>query len=405
MSTESNVRQEVRDIAPEVVRLRREFHRDPEPGFAEERTAARVVAWLEACGGYRIRTGVAKTGVVADIRGGAGEGPWVLLRADMDALRLEEANEHLEYRSQNAGLMHACGHDAHMAILLGVARVLSRHRDEISGGVRLIFQPAEEGPGGAEPMIAAGVLKDPKPAAAFALHVWSRLPTGQIAVAPGPVMAYTDELRVRIRGKGGHGAVPQDAIDPIVAGAHFVIACQTIVSRSVNPLDSAVVSFGKVRSGSVMNAIAGELVIDGTQRALRPETRDTVIRRMREVARGLDETFGTRTEVELMERYPALVNDADMARLAHETAAAIVGAERIETGLRLMGGEDMAFYLQEVPGCFFFLGIGNDAKGCSHSHHNAHFNVDEDAFPAGVETLLRLTEHFVGPLSGTSAPQ
>lgn len=393
-----NVRAEVLGLRSEIVRLRRDFHRHPEPGFEERRTAAKVAEWLEDCGGYRIRTGVAKTGVVADIAGPGSSRPLVVLRADMDALRLQEENEDLDYRSAIPGLMHACGHDAHTAILLGVARIISRHRESLAGAVRLLFQPAEESPGGAEPMIAEGVLADPKPAAIFALHVWSPLPVGYVALREGAIMASTAELRIRVRGQGGHGACPHQTVDPIVAASHFIVALQSIVSRNVDPLDSAVLSIGKIQGGSVMNAIADEVVLEGTQRSFLPETRALLIRRLREIACGVDQTFGTRTEVTLIDRYPAVVNDPQMTRLTSEVAEELLGPGRVQTDLRLMGGEDMAFYQNEIPGCFFFIGAGNAEKGIDRPHHNPGFNIDEDVLPIGVEILLRLAERFVGPL-------
>ncbi len=394
-----HVRREVRDLAPEMVVLRRDLHQHPERGFEEVRTAAQIERWLRDCGGYRLRTGVARTGVIADLSGEAGEGPAILLRADMDALRAEEENRDLEYRSVNPGVMHACGHDGHVAILLGVARILARHRHGMRGHVRLIFQPAEEGPGGAEPMIAEGVLRDPRPAVAFGLHLWSRLPIGYAGLHAGPMMAYTDELAIRVRGRGGHGAYPHDGIDAILAAAQLIVALQSVVSRSVDPKEAAVLTIGRIEGGSVMNALAEEVVLEGTQRAFSPATRDLCTRRMHEIAAGMDAAFGSQTTVEYFARYPALVNDPAQTDLAREVLEAVLGAGRVQTDLLSMGGEDMAFYLREVPGCFFFLGAGNPAKGCVAPHHSPHFNFDEDALPLGAEVLLRLAERFVGDLS------
>ncbi len=390
----SRVRDEVRDLAPELVRLRREFHRDPEPGFEEVRTAGRIVEWLEACGGFRVRSGVAKTGVVADLGRSDGPGPHLLLRADMDALRVQEENPDRDYASVNPGVMHACGHDAHTAILLGVARVLSRHADRLPGSVRLIFQPAEEGPGGAAPMIAEGVLTNPRPDAAFGLHVWSPLPVGYAELRAGPVMADTSELRMVVKGRGGHGACPHETIDPIVAAAHLVVALQTLVSRNVDPLDSAVLSVGKIRGGSIMNAIADEVVLDGTMRTYLPGTRALLMRRLQELARGVDQTFGTRSVIEVIERYPPMVNDPEMTRWATGVLEDLLGPGRVGGDLRLMGGEDMAFYLQEVPGCFLFLGAGNPEEGIDKPHHNPGFDIDERVLPLGSELLLRLVEGY-----------
>ncbi len=391
-----NVRPAIRGLHEELIALRRDFHRHPEPGFEEERTAGKVADFLAGCGDYAIRTGVAKTGVVADIAGSDPDGPWVLLRADMDALRVHEENTEIEYCSQNPGVMHACGHDAHTAMLLGVARFLATRRDALKGGVRLIFQPAEEGPGGAEPMIREGVLENPRPVAALGIHVWSKLPTGHLAITEGPVMASTDELRFTIRGKGGHGAVPQETVDPIVAAAHYIVALQTIVSRNVNPLDSAVLSIGKITGGSIMNAIAEQVCMDGTQRSYLPETRDLLMRRMNELARGLDQTYGTETRVEVLDRYPATINDVGVAGVLRELVGSLIGPGCLKTDLRLMGGEDMAYYLEEIPGCFLFLGAGDSSRGLDRPHHNPRFNIDEDALPVGVEVFVRFIEHYVG---------
>ena len=386
------VRAEVKALAPELVAMRRDLHRHPEPGFEEARTAARVAEWLSACPGVRVRTGVAGTGLVADVGASGGRGPHVLLRADMDALRVQEENPHLEFRSVNPGVMHACGHDAHTAMLVGVARVLAARSAGMTGSVRLVFQPAEEGPGGAAPMIAAGVLADPRPDVAFALHVWSTIPLGHAALRPGPIMADTSELRITVQGKGGHGASPHETIDPIAAAAQFVVGLQSVVSRNVNPLDSAVLSIGKIRGGSIMNAIADEVVMDGTMRSYLPETRALLVRRLGELAEGLDRAFGTRTAVEITARYPPLVNEPAMTRTALGVLAGLLGTDNVRGDLRVMGGEDMAFFLQQVPGCFIFLGAGNPGRGIDHPHHNPRFEIDEDVLPLGVELMLRLVE-------------
>lgn len=399
----ARVRPELRALAVEMTALRRDFHRHPERGFEEVRTAGKVADYLAGCPGFEVRTGIAKTGVVADLVGSAGEGPTVLLRADMDALKAEEANEQLEYRSIHAGVMHACGHDAHMATLLGVARVLSGMRARLRGRVRLIFQPAEEGPGGAEPMIAEGVLRDPKPDAAFGLHVWSKLPVGYAGLRAGPMMAYTDELEIRMQGRGCHGAYPHEGIDTIHAAAQLIVALQSIVSRNVAPIDSAVLSIGRIQGGTVMNALAEHVTLNGTQRTLLTSTREFCMRRVKELAAGIDTAHGTQTRVRYIDRYPALVNDAAMTRLAQRVIESVLGEGRVQADLLSLGGEDMGYYLREVPGCFFFLGAGNAEKGCSAPHHSPHFNIDEDALALGAEILLRLTEHFVG--SGAEASE
>ncbi len=392
----TRVRPELRALVPEMIALRRDFHKHPERGFEEVRTAAKIAEFLATCEGFRVRTGVAGTGIVADLDGGDVEGPTVLLRADMDALKADEENPQLEYRSRNPGIMHACGHDGHMATLLGVARVLARRRSSLRGRVRLIFQPAEEGPGGAEPMIAAGALQDPRPDVAFALHLWSRLPLGYAGLRAGPMMAYTDELEIRIQGRGGHGAYPHEGIDAILAAAQLIVTLQTIVSRSVDPTDRAVLSIGKIAGGTVMNALAEHVTLNGTQRTFLPQTRDLCSRRVREIVAGIDQALGTHSEVRYTDRYPALVNDPAMTLVAQEIIESVLGAGRVQTDLLSMGGEDMGYYLREIPGCFFFLGAGNAAKGCTHPHHSPRFDFDEDALAIGAEILLRLAERFVG---------
>lgn len=397
-----SVRPEVRALAGEIVAWRRDFHRHPERGFEEVRTAGRVAEALAGCPGFRVRTGVARTGVVADLEGDRPGGPTLLLRADMDALRVEEESPQLEYRSVNPGVMHACGHDGHMAVLLGVARVLSGMRARMQGRVRLVFQPAEEGPGGAEPMIAEGVLRDPRPDAAFGLHLWSRLPLGYAGLRAGPMMAYTDEIGIEVRGRGGHGAYPHEGIDAIVAAAQLVVLLQSIVSRNVAPVDSAVLTIGRVEGGTVMNALAERVTLNGTQRAFLPETRDLCARRVREAAEGIDRAMGTRSEVRYTARYPALVNDEAMTRLAQGVIEGVLGPGRVRDDMLSLGGEDMGFYLREIPGCFFFLGAGNTSRGCDAPHHSPRFNIDEDALLLGTEILLRLAEQFVVP--GTARP-
>ncbi len=390
----ANVRPEIMAIKDDMIAQRRQFHQNPEPGFGEVQTAAAIVQWLEDCGRFNVRTQVAGTGVVADLPGSDETMPWIALRADMDALQIQEENTELDYCSRNPGLMHACGHDAHVAILLGVARILTSHHTELPFGVRLIFQPAEEGPGGAEPMLEEGVLENPRPGMIIGLHVWSSLPVGYINISPGPVMASTDELKFHIKGSGGHGAVPQETVDSIVAAAHFISAIQTIVSRNIDPVDSGVVSIGKIVGGEIMNAIADEVHLDGTLRTYLPETRDLIIRRLNEVGEGIDRTFGTKTKVEVIRRYPAVINDPVVAGAALQTARELFGASCVSSDLRLMGGEDFAFFLNQIPGTFCFLGAGNSEKSCDLPHHHPKFNIDEDAILLGTELLIRLIETY-----------
>jgi len=377
----------VRDVTEQVIALRREFHSHPELGFQEEKTAARVSAFLSERG-IEHRTGVARTGVLATIRGGAA-GPAVLLRADMDALPLSEANE-VPYRSRRDGLMHACGHDGHVAMLLGAADVLHRMRDRIPGTVRLAFQPAEEGLGGAQPLIAEGALADPRCEAAFALHLWNSLPAGSVGLKEGPAMAAVDEIRIRIVGRGGHGAEPMDTADPIVAASHVVTGLQTIVSRNLDALDTGVVTIGAIHGGKAHNIIPEIVEMTGTLRSFRQETRELLRRRVREVTASIASGLGCRGEVEVIESYPATVNDPEMTRFARRVAGDVVGESRVVASKAVMGGEDFSYFLQAVPGTFVFLGSNNVEKGFVHPHHSPQFDFDEAALPVGVELLCAL---------------
>jgi amidohydrolase len=384
------IRAQVRAAMEPMVRIRREFHENPETGFQEERTAARVAELLRP--DYpELRTGIAKTGVSALLRGSAESGRAIMMRADMDALPLHEENP-TPYASKNPGAMHACGHDGHMSILLQTAH-LARAVAPL-GSVRFIFQPAEEGPGGALPMIQEGILNDPPIEAAFGLHIWSPAPTGKILIASGPMMAGPDEFELTVRGKGGHGAYPHTAIDAVVVASHIVVALQTVVARSIDPIETAVVSVGMFRSGSNFNILAESAQLRGTIRTFKPEVRAVVIRRVREVADGICATFGATCEFRLIDHYPPTVNDPAMAEFVAEIAAEVVGPQNVVRNFLSMGGEDMSYFLREVPGAFFFLGAGDEGRGLSHAHHSPHFDFDESAMQIGAEIFLRIMERY-----------
>lgn len=379
-------------LREEAVALRRDLHAHPELGFQEERTAAEVARRLRALG-LEVKTGVARTGVVALLRG-AHPGPTVLLRADMDALPLQEENQ-VDYASTVPGVMHACGHDAHTAILATAAKVLWARRDRLHGNVKLVFQPAEESPGGARPMIEAGVLEDPPVAAAFGLHLWNDFPVGRVAVCPGPLLASVDKFEITIVGRGGHGAAPHQAVDPIVTAAQLILALQTVASRWVDPLQPVVLSVGSIHGGSAFNIIPDRVTLVGTLRAFDRELVARLPARVEEIVRGITAAAGATFEWQHTPYYPPTVNDRARAEVVHAAAAAVVGPERIATDTKTLGGEDMSFFLERVPGCFFFVGSNNPARGLVHPHHSSRFDVDEDALPVGMAILVGTVERML----------
>lgn len=383
--------QEVDAIAPEIVSHRREFHMHPELGFEEVRTAGRLVEILKGYG-LEVETMVG-TGVVAYLRG-AKAGKTLLVRADIDALPVQEIASH-DYRSQNVGKMHACGHDAHMAILLAVAKTLSRHPEAFAGTVKLVFQPAEEGPGGALPMIEAGVLESPRVEAALGFHVWNSLPVGQIGVRSGPIMANTDQFDLVIEGKGGHGAMPHLSVDAIAVAGQVITALQTIVSRNVSPLDSAVVTLGKIRGGDRHNIIAQTVELSGTVRSFSQALGDVLPRRIEDVVSGITQAMGATYRLDYKRTYPATVNDPGMTELVRQAATKVVGEDKVIEAEPSMGGEDMAYFLKEVPGCYFFIGTANHDRGLDNPHHHPSFDLDERGLPIGAKVVIRAILDFL----------
>jgi amidohydrolase len=347
-----------RAILPWMIEIRRDLHRHPELGLEEHRTASRVQERLDELGIEHV-DGLAGTGVLGLIKGSA-EGPVVALRADLDALPLQDAKD-VPYRSQEPGKMHACGHDVHTAILLGAARILAERPGELPGTVKLIFQPAEETVGGAKLLIDEGVLEDPPVGAIFGLHVDPGLEVGTFGLRYGQRNASSDNLRLLIHGRSGHGAYPAGGVDAIVVAAQVVTALQSVVSRNVDARHSAVVSFGTIRGGTQGNILAHEVELVGTARSLDQTTRELVLRRVRETAEGIAESMGGRAEVEIEPSY--------------------------------MGVEDFAYYVNRIPGAFFSLGVRNEEKGLVHPVHNVNFDVDENslAFGAAAQVLNALS--------------
>ena len=392
-----NVRLQIRALLPQLIEWRRKIHQRPELGFQEKLTAQFISQHLQA---WEIehQTGIARTGIVATITGtGSATGKVLAIRADMDALPVQEENK-VSYCSQQDGIMHACGHDGHTAIALGTAYYLQKHRQDFSGQVKIIFQPAEEGPGGAKPMIDEGVLKNPDVDAIIGLHLWNDLLVGTVGVRPGPFMAAVDFFNCTILGKGGHGALPHQTIDSVVVAAQIVNALQTIVARNVNPLDSAVVTIGELHAGTRMNVIADTARMSGSVRYFNGQLAEFFKQRITEIIRGICESHGANYELQYTHLYPPVINDGGMAQLVRKVAEQLVETpENIISECQIMGSEDMSFFLQEVPGCYFFLGSANPEKQLNYPHHHPRFDFDEIALAMGVEIFVRCVENFLIP--------
>jgi amidohydrolase len=381
---------DIDEIMPGVIADRRHLHMHPELGFQEFETSKFVAERLASLDVDDMRTGVGKTGVTALMRGTAvnGNGKTLLLRADMDALPIEEEND-VEYKSQNPGVMHACGHDAHTSILLGVARLLSERRGQFGGTVKLFFQPAEEGLGGAMAMINDGALEDPKPDAALGLHIWQSGDTGVVEAPGGIAMVGGDGFTITVKGKGGHGAQPHLTVDPITIGAQIITALQTVVSRERTPTMPAVVTIGALHAGKASNVIPETAVMTGTIRSVTEEQRTLLARRVTEIAEGVGAAMRAEVDIAIKWGVPALVNDPEMARLVRSAAAEVVGPDNAVEGELKVVSEDMAEVLNRIPGCFFFVGSRITERGLTYGHHHPRFDIDETALAIGMETMTR----------------
>ena len=372
-----------------LIATRRDIHQHPELGFEETRTAMLVADRLRAFD-YQVTSGIGKTGVVALKTNTAGDGRrgrgrCVLLRADMDALPVEEAND-VPYRSRHAGKMHACGHDGHVAIGLEVARRLAPLA--LDGSVKFAFQPAEEASNGAQAMISDGVLDTPKVDAAFGIHLWNDLPVGTIGVTPGPIMASVDQFEIEIHGRGGHAAAPHQTIDAVLVAAHLITALQSLVSRRRDPLEQAVVSVTEVHAGRAFNVIPQRADLRGTVRTFGRAFFTAAPRLIEETARGIAAAFGARVEVRYHRLSGPLVNDERLTDLMRQVATELVGAANVRQDIRTMGGEDMAYFLERVPGCFAFVGSA-PRTGQASPHHSPTFDIDEESLVIGTELLTR----------------
>lgn len=373
--------------------LRRDIHRHPELGFEEVRTAAIIARELNQCG-MEVTTGIAKTGVVGLLEGGR-PGPVVLLRFDIDALPVQEGTG-AEYCSEVDGIMHACGHDGHVATGLTVARLLSARKGRLNGTLKFVFQPAEEGLGGAARMIAEGVLQNPQVNYALGLHLWNQNPVGWLGIASGPVMAGADVFQAEIQGQGGHGGMPEQAIDPILACAQIITALQSIVARNVSPLESAVVSVTQVRAGEAFNVIPPTAELRGAIRTFDAATHDKTVRRLQEIVQGVAGAMGCQAAVRLQRLTPPVVNDPAVTQRVVEAAEQLFERAQIDSRAVTTVSEDMAYFLEKVPGCYFFVGSANPEKGLNFGHHHPRFDFDEAALPQAAALMaaaaLRLLE-------------
>ncbi|WP_300338540.1 M20 aminoacylase family protein [Accumulibacter sp.] len=381
----------------DLAAIRRDIHAHPELAFNELRTADLVARELNSCG-LRVHRGLARTGVVASLRKGT-SGRAIGLRADMDALPLEEKND-FAHRSTNAGLMHACGHDGHTAILLGAARYMAEHRDvlDFDGTVHFIFQPAEESEGGAAVMIAEGLFEQFPMGAVFGLHNWPGIPVGEMAVMPGPVMAGTCAFEILVRGQGCHAAMPHQGVDTLVVTSQLVLALQTVVARNVHPCESAVVSVTQIHAGEAWNIIPDDAVLRGTIRSFNPATQSLVERSVERLCSGIASAFGAQISVRFDHRYPPTVNSAAETEICRAVVRELLGPDRLrDKELPSMGAEDFAYMLGEKPGCYVWLGNGPGSGGCT--LHNPHYDFNDEILSVGVSYWVKLAERALGPES------
>ena len=389
MSNLDPLKAEIDESVPGMVALRRDLHEHPELAFEEVRTSGIVAGRLQALG-LDVRTGVAQTGVVGTLKGGKARAnkKTLAIRADMDALPIHELNE-IDYRSTVDGKMHACGHDGHTSILLTVAEILSKRREELAGDVRFVFQPAEELIGGAEPMVKEGAIAGVD--AIIGLHLFSTFPLGHVGVREGAVFASADKLVLKVHGKGGHAAMPHATVDPIVVAAYITTALQTLISRETPPLSPAVITIGKIEAGNAFNIIPEVATLQGTLRTFDETHRAYLIKRITELCQGLATAMGASCEVDFIDGCPPCVNDPGVTKTVFQAARSAVGEGAVDSGEEVLttGSDDMAYFLDAVPGCYFIVGASPEKTGTAYPHHHPRFAIDEDALPIAAEVLIR----------------
>ena len=377
----NNILIDAQNLFPYTQEMRRDFHQHPEVGFNEVRTSSIVAKELRKLN-MEVTTGIAGTGVVG-ILDGAGPGPVVMLRFDMDALPIQENNS-VDYASTNPGVMHACGHDGHTAVGLTVARLLHKQRQELKGTIKFVFQPAEEGLGGAQKMVDEGVLENPIPDYALAIHLWNYFPVGRLGITPGPIMAGIDKLKIQVVGKGGHGGVPDSTIDPLLASAHIVTSLQSIVSRNISPLETSVVSVCQIHGGNAFNIIPDTAELEGTIRYFTPEVHQKIWERIKSISTSIAQGLGCQANVELTNINRPVVNDEYVIQKVLSTAKSHFPDAQINTNYQTTVAEDMSEFLARVPGCLFFIGTANEDLGFNYPHHHPKFDIDEKALPGAA---------------------
>lgn len=384
----SNIKQLSSDYFQEILEIRRHIHSHPELSFEEHQTAAFIEEKLKEFGLSDVKR-IAGTGVTCCIDG-KGKGKTIALRADIDALPILETNE-VSYKSQNEGVMHACGHDVHTSSLLGAAKILHNLKNEFNGTVKLIFQPGEEkSPGGASILIKEGILQNPSPECILGQHVMPLIPEGKVGFRKGQYMASADEVYLTVKGKGGHAAMPESFVDPIAIASQIIVSLQQIVSRMANPKTPSVLSFGKIAGGHVNNVIPDEVKIDGTFRTFDEVWRKEALQKIEKIATSIAESMGGSCEVHIASGYPFLVNDESYTERNIEAAKNYLGEENVVELDRWMAAEDFAFYSHEIPGCFYRLGTRNESKGITSGVHTPTFNIDEEALKTGMGLMAFL---------------
>ena len=388
-----NIKKQITSLKDELIGLRRDFHKHPELGFEEHRTSEIVANYLEKCG-LNVKRGIAKTGVVALLEEDV-QGPTLLLRADMDALPIQEENE-VPYKSVNNGVMHACGHDGHIAMLLVAAKILSDYREKIKGNIKFVFQPNEE-VGGVKLMVEEGVLENPQVDAAMALHLWTPLESGTIGVVAGPITATLDVFNLKIKGKGGHTGYPENAVDPIIAAANIIQTIQIIQTREISALKPTIIMFTKIKSGVKSNIIPHEVSLEGTMRYLHKggeKNEEKLEKRFERIVKAICKAHRTEYELKFNVENRAVINDPDMTKLVETIAEEVLGNSNRIISYISTAGEDFSEFADRVPSVFYFVGAGSIEKESNYPHHNPHFNIDEDAMLIGVEMHVRSTLEF-----------
>jgi len=385
-----NVRELSEKYKEELIALRREFHKNPEISWKEIRTGNRVEEELKKIG-IKVKR-IAKTGIVGTLKGREGN-KVVALRADMDALPIEEANNDISYKSKNTTVMHACGHDSHTAMLLIAAKVLWELRDQVKGTVKFIFQPAEEAIQGAKKMLDEGVMEGVD--AILGIHIWSQLPTGKVSLEPGPRFAAIDRFKITVKGKGSHGAVPHLGVDAIVAASAMVMNLQSIVNREIDPLEPAVVSIGKINGGFNFNVICSEVVLEGTTRSFNQDIQNCFPLMIKRIVDNTASSFNAKAEIDYTVGALSCINDPIISQIAKASITKLYGEDIVANFEKTMAGEDFAYFSQTIPGIMAFLGGGNQEKNTTYPHHHEKFNIDEDALPIGTSLYAQFALDFL----------